>query len=200
MSSIEDIPEHIPPYKLIVTLDSYDSNPDTPFMKKGGRNAERYALISPMSFCPGFRGGIGWGFDFYHHQVHLMPDQSDEFCTLAFSVLVPFLNVIDISGPINKEPAEDVNGLEVDEDTLYIKCPHGMATFKVHREPVTCPDCGEKPLYVEKYDRWYCSVCEKYTEPVDDSIAWPAKDRAPNEPSAAPDYWQYLIASGNNIG
>jgi ribosomal protein S27AE len=84
-----------------------------------------------------------------------------------------------------------LNDFETDEDTLYIRCPHGMATFRVHREPVTCPECGDRPLYVEKYDRWYCAACEEYTEPVDERIAWPAKDRAPNEPAAAPDYWQY---------
>ena len=64
-----------------------------------------------------------------------------------------------------------------------------MAIFKIRREPVTCPECGEAPHYVEKYDRWYCFNCKKYTRPVDMEIAWPARDRAPDEPGGAPEYW-----------
>ena len=92
-------------------------------------------------------------------------------------------------GTKSKIVSAEIEGLKADEETIYIRCPHGMAIFKIRRESVTCPECGDSPHYVEKYDRWYCYNCEKYTRPVNRDITWPARDRAPNEPAGAPEYW-----------
>ncbi len=189
--------EHMPPYKIVVTLVGFD------YPAKYGKNKKepnpRVDLIKPVKLCPGFRK-LGWQCEVYYHEVRMSPENSNAtsgsnsigFCTTAMTTLIPIMTGFDTSKPINETPGEMQYGRKTDEDTIFVSCKgeeSGMAIFEIKRVKVTCPDCGEELMHVAKYDRWYCFDCKKYTEEIDKSIAWPSAFRSPEEPAAPPEYW-----------